>query len=119
MDVERLREERGDPEHYRLEDGYAGEVTFEGWRLAVGRTEPVAAGVQNQVHLFATKSGEAVAGLRVGHVNAGPNGPIRSCEYRLVRRFDSLREAASWLEEDCPWEEARREALRETGTRVP
>lgn len=118
MARERLRDERGDPDHFRLEDGYAGEVAFEGWRLAVGREEPTAAGVQNQVHLFATDDGEAVAGLRVGHVNAGPNGAIRSCEYQLVRRFESLSKATSWLEEDCPWSEATREAVDAAGERL-
>lgn len=105
IDVERLSTERGDPDPQRLAAG-GEETRFRGWRLAAGRESPTAAGIEDQVHVYGTREGEIVVGLRVANVNTGPNGPVRDSDYRAVEVFDDLDAAFDWLDEHCPWTEA-------------
>lgn len=93
-------------EFHRLKAHSGGEMAFRGREAAVGRTNPRAAGIENQVHLFVTERETVVIGLRVGHPEGGPNGPIREARFQELREFDRLGDGLEWLDASCPWTEA-------------
>lgn len=108
----------GASEFHRLTAHSGGELTFRGREVAVGRSDPSAAGIENQVHLFVTEQGKIVIGLRVGTLGGGPNGPIRDARFQLLREFEEPDGALQWLDTTCPWTEAvddLREELAQAG----
>ncbi|MDP2499025.1 MAG: hypothetical protein Q8W44_13695 [Candidatus Palauibacterales bacterium] len=98
-----LRVSTGAMQFYRLAAHSGGEMAFRGREAAVGRMRPRAAGIENQVHLFVTERETVVVGLRVGHPEGGPNGPIRTSRYQVLREFQDLEGALRWLDASCPW----------------
>lgn len=100
------RKPPGAAQFYRLTAHSGGEMAFRGREVAVGRMRPRAAGIENQVHLFVTERETVVVGLRLGHPEGGPNGPIRKSRYQLLREFQELGGGLRWLDVSCPWTEA-------------
>lgn len=108
VDIElgQLSERGGDPKFHRLRAHSGGEMDFRGQDVAIGRMNPKAAGIENEIHLFVTGRETLVIGLRVGHPNGGPNGPIRETRFQILREFEEPGRALGWLDATCPWTEA-------------
>lgn len=105
-ELDQLRASGGDPEFYRLKAYSGGQMAFRGQHVVMGRMSPKAAGIENQIHLFVTERETVVIGLRVGHPEGGPNGPIQESGYQILREFEELGSAMAWLDATCPWTEA-------------
>lgn len=103
---DQLRVAGGASEPHRLTAHSGGEMAFRGQRAAVGRMNPKAAGIENEIHLFVTERETVIIGLRVGHPQGGPNGPIQESRFQILREFKESGSALAWLDASCPWTEA-------------
>lgn len=104
--LDQLRASGRSPQFYRLKAPSGGQMAVHGQDVVTGRMNPEAAGIENEIHLFVTERETVVIGLRVGHPEGGPNGPIQKHRYQVLREFEELGGALGWLDATCPWTEA-------------